>query len=210
MRARSSHSYACLDALSQTPRPAKLDEQLGGISRLVAVEGRARSLAAVWVAKANQHRVADRQAGSNITEWMVAAVNTDPKAAAGLLHAGRDLLGNQQLEAAALAGQVSPEHARSIGRALEDLPAGLSEEQKTHATGLLIDSATTMEPPRFWTGPPPDKWSVWINPTTGQPEFRAPSALARTLGCGSDTASTRWANEESGPPQRDRPLFLDP
>lgn len=137
---------AGLLALTTAPLPAENGARLALIKELRSVAGQAQSLTSVWLAMAEEHRVAAREVGTNVTDWLVADGNADPKEAAGWLKAGQALLGNQELERAALAGEVTPEQGRAIGRALGELPDELTAEERTRATAVLIHDAESMTP----------------------------------------------------------------
>ena len=76
-----------------------------------------------------------------------AALTPDPRLRAGRLLAQARLLdGDAALDTAVMSGRVNTEQLTAITRALQDLPATLSPEQRTQARAFLVDWAPQLDP----------------------------------------------------------------
>lgn len=126
--------------------PQSAREHLALISELRRAESRLQSTVAVVIADADRRGVAERAAGTSITSWMTVTEKASPRDAAGVLFAGRGLNSSPAVKQAALAGDVTPQQARSIATVVDALPRNLTSAQREAASEILVGSAATSNP----------------------------------------------------------------
>jgi len=98
-------------------------------------------LAAMLLGEADRHDAAMRAAGTPSSTYLAGQTNLSRKQAAGLVYEAQRLQALPQARDAALAGRISLAHARAVGKAMEQMPAGFSPAQTKRAEALLVDLA---------------------------------------------------------------------
>lgn len=136
------------DALDrvQPDRSALSDgERLELVDRAGVVAGRVEGLRCALVAEADAVDASMRARGTPSSSWLALTGRMSKKESAGLLYRARDLASEPQVQQEVLAGTVGVAQARSISRVLQELPDGLSDEQRRSAAGLLLDHAQRVD-----------------------------------------------------------------
>ncbi len=134
-------------ALDSINHPARAS--LGHAARLELVSqarriaNRMNALVSVLVAEADSAGSSMAVKGTPMTTWLGMNSPVSAKEAAGMVFTGRDLVAQDGVRDAALAGQIGVSQARSITKVLTQLPADLDTEQRAKAEQILVDRATT-------------------------------------------------------------------
>ncbi|MBK8462268.1 MAG: DUF222 domain-containing protein, partial [Nigerium sp.] len=117
-------------------------ERLALVTAGLLVAGQLNALVSVLVAEAERARAAEESAGTPLTSWLTLDGRRSAKESAALVFTARDVVANEAVRDAALAGTVSVPQARSIARVLRELPASLTDDQRARAEADLLDRAT--------------------------------------------------------------------
>jgi hypothetical protein len=117
------------------------DRACGGLADRMAAG------AAVAVTAADAAKATDHTTGTPLGDFLAAAEGCTPSQGIGVVKRASKLAHHPGVRDAALAGDVSPNHATAIGEELEKLPQDqMSSEQVDRAAGLFLDRAATTPP----------------------------------------------------------------
>lgn len=107
------------------------------------------ALCVVLVGEADRAKAPEVARGTSMRSLLARSTMLTAGEAAGLVFAGQELTGRAAVRDAALAGEVSVGQARAIDRVLGELPAKLTDEQRTEAESLLLRKAQVMDAKRL-------------------------------------------------------------
>lgn len=128
----------CLDQFD--PAHVRPGERLACSQRVRALASRMTALSAALLAEADAASESLRQAGTPTTSWLATRGGLSKREAAGILHQARELRQRPAVGEAAIAGAISINQARAIGRVLDGL-TGLSDVQTVQAEQLMVGLA---------------------------------------------------------------------
>ncbi|MCI1747943.1 MAG: HNH endonuclease [Acidipropionibacterium sp.] len=132
--------YTVLSAMSDVDIVDTMTEMRAISDRMIA--GAAVVTDAAFRANATEHTT-----GTPLGDFLAAAEGRTPSQGIGVVKRASKLAHHPDVRDAALAGDVSPDHATAIGEELGKLPQGqLSGEQVDRAAGLFLDRAANTPP----------------------------------------------------------------
>lgn len=120
--------------------------RLALMQRARRLSERLQSLAMVLTDEVNQAQASMKATGTPLTSLISVTEQRDSRQAAAEVFQARDVAAHQQIRDAALAGEVSPEHAVAITKGMAQLPAELSAEQQRAAQAMFLDRAAGNTP----------------------------------------------------------------
>ncbi|NNG19381.1 DUF222 domain-containing protein [Naumannella sp. ID2617S] len=125
------------------------EARLAAVSAARRAARRLDALTAILVAEADAAESSTVARGTPTTSWLAVDPATTRGQAAGLVFAGRDLLGEAAVGRAALDGEVSVPQARLVTKALQEAPDTLSNPEREALTADLLAHADELTPQRM-------------------------------------------------------------
>lgn len=137
---------ALLDRVDHEGR-AGLDAEarVGLVEAVVVLARRVEALRAVLVGEAEAQRAAQVARGASLRSLLALRAQVSAGEAATWVFAGRDVVGHDGVQKAALAGEVSVGQARAIEGVLGELPATLDAGQRARAEQVLLEQAQRLD-----------------------------------------------------------------
>lgn len=121
------------------------DARLALVTDAVAVARQMEALRAVLVAEADQARASEAVRGASLRSVLATSAQVTAGEASGWVYAGKELIGRRGVRDAALAGEVSVAQARAIDKVMGDLPATLTQAQRTRAEDIMLAKARRLD-----------------------------------------------------------------
>lgn len=122
------------------------EDLLAAIRAAQEAKRRAEALCLTIVAAADKTDVCMRLLGTPLASYMALDGKQDSKQAKREVFDGKDLAKHPKVKQAALAGDLTMEQARVIGRQLDDLPVQLTPDQKAKAEVLFVELGENTDP----------------------------------------------------------------
>lgn len=137
---------ALLDRVDHEGR-AGLDAEarVGLVEAVVVLARRVEALRAVLVGEAEAQRAAQVARGASLRSLLALRAQVSAGEAATWVFAGRDVVGHDGVQKAALAGEVSVGQARAIEGVLGELPETLDAGQRARAEQVLLEQAQRLD-----------------------------------------------------------------
>jgi len=110
------------------------------------VVSRVKGWAAVIAAEADERQAMIRAKGTPSDTWLAQNLNLSRKQASLVLYQARKLQAVPLARDAVLGGQITWEHGRAVGKAMDHMPASLTDEQSRQAEEMLVDIARKTTP----------------------------------------------------------------
>ncbi|MCI1748850.1 MAG: hypothetical protein LKI24_12655 [Acidipropionibacterium sp.] len=122
-------------------------DKVTAMTRIRRLADRMAAGAAVVTDAADKANATEHTTGTPLGDFLAAAEGRTPSQGIGVVKRASKLAHHSDVRDAALAGDVSPDHATVIGEEIRKFPRGqMSDEQVDRAAGLFLDRAATTPP----------------------------------------------------------------
>src|SRR4051794_10025977 len=139
--------HACIDALADlAPDSLGPSGQAATLESLTRAESRIAAVKLMIMAAADRDGAAASVGLADVGQWAARAVNADPVVVARQVKLSQGLEGREAVRSALGTGDLSPEHAAVIVQASDQLPTGVSADDRAVVEETLIEKARTMQP----------------------------------------------------------------
>lgn len=139
--------HACIDALADLATASLGPSgQAATLESLTRAESRIAAVKLMIMAAADRDGAAASAGLADVGQWAARAVNADPIVVARQVKLSQGLEGREAVRSALGSGDLSPEHAAVIVQASDQLPTGVSADDRAVVEETLIEKARTMPP----------------------------------------------------------------
>ncbi|MCZ4499430.1 MAG: endonuclease [Marmoricola sp.] len=139
--------HACLDRLARIDVGGWSTHELAVVlASLGRAESRLAALRLRVLAAADRDGAAAETGLANTSQWAARATNADPASAHREVRLSQGLSKRRATQQALAAGDLTADHAAVIVRTDEQLPAGVTPEQRATVERALVEKARTLPP----------------------------------------------------------------